>query len=234
MADLIVCHAPALLGAHYAVSFFGPCHHPFDCGLEIGKRYGIVLPSCRDDRGFIDQIDKVGSGKSCRQTGNGIEVERGIRGHAPDMYLQVIDPSFPVGLVHHDLTVKPSGSQQRLVEDLGPICCSEKNYARCRIEAVDFRQELIERLLLLVIAARGNVAAAAPERVEFVDEEDRWGGLSCLFKEASDTRRADAHKHLDEFRSGDREERHDATYSRAESQAAAAYAPIDDSGSVTA
>ena len=51
-----------------------------------------------------------------------------------------------------------------------------------RIEAVELGQELIERLLLLVVAAgiRADAAGAA-ERVELVDEDDRRApsGRAC-------------------------------------------------------
>ena len=68
---------------------------------------------------------------------------------------------------------------------------------------------MIERLLLLVVPARkGADAPGAAERVEFVDEDDRWRLLVCLLKQVSHPRRADADEHLDELRTGYREERH--------------------------
>ena len=65
-----------------------------------------------------------------------------------------------------------------------------------------------ERLLLLVVAAAAEGAAGAAERVELVDEDDRRRVLARLLEQVAHPRRADADEHLDEFRAGDREERH--------------------------
>src|SRR5438105_1111070 len=48
----------------------------------------------------------------------------------------------------------------------------------------------------------------APDRVDLIDEDDARRILLALFKQMADAAGADAHKHLDKIRSGDREERH--------------------------
>ena len=75
------------------------------------------------------------------------------------------------------------------------------------IEAVELGEQLVEGLLLLVVAAERAGSAAAPERVEFVDEDDAGRRLARLLEQIADARRPDADEHLDEFRAGDREER---------------------------
>ena len=72
---------------------------------------------------------------------------------------------------------------------------------------------MVKCLLLLVIAAESARRATAPEGVEFVNEDDARRGLSRLFKEIANPCGANAHKHLHEFGSGNREER-DARFAR--------------------
>src|SRR5882724_713716 len=77
-----------------------------------------------------------------------------------------------------------------------------------RIEAVQFDQQLVQRLLALVVAAERAGAARPAERVELVDEDDRRRLGPRLLEEIAHARRADADEHLDEFGAGDGKERH--------------------------
>ena len=78
------------------------------------------------------------------------------------------------------------------------------------VEAVHLGQDLVQRLLALVVAAaeagdpRGPRAA---DRVELVDEDDRRRGLLRLLEQVADARGADADDRLDELRGRHREER---------------------------
>src|SRR5262249_52339739 len=74
-----------------------------------------------------------------------------------------------------------------------------------RIEAVELGEQLVERLLLLVIAAECARHAAAPQRVEFVYEDDARRRAPCLLEKVADRRGADADEHLDKLRAGYRE-----------------------------
>ena len=111
--------------------------------------------------------------------------------------------------VHQHLPVEPSRAQQRRIEDLRPVGRGEQHDAASGVEAVQLDQELVQRLLLLVVSAgQGADAAGAAERVQLVDEDDGRRLLSRLLEQVAHARGADADEHLDEFRAGDREERH--------------------------
>ena len=75
-------------------------------------------------------------------------------------------------------------------------------------EAVHLDEQLIERLLALVIAAAEAGAAMAADRVDFIDEDDAGRVLLRLLEHVAHAAGADAHEHFDEVRAGDREERH--------------------------
>src|SRR5262249_36138750 len=73
--------------------------------------------------------------------------------------------------------------------------------------AVHLDEQLVQRLFALVIAAAEAGAAMAPDRVDFVDEDDAGRILLRLFEHVAYARGADADEHLDEVRAGNREER---------------------------
>ena len=79
------------------------------------------------------------------------------------------------------------GPQQRLVEDLRAVGRAEHDHRVPGLEPVHLREDLVERLLALVVAAAERVAggAAAPDRVELVDEDDRRRGFLGLLEEVA-------------------------------------------------
>src|SRR6202011_6128207 len=73
--------------------------------------------------------------------------------------------------------------------------------------AVHLDEQLVQRLLALVIATAETGAAMAADRVDLVDEDDAGRVLLRLLEHVAHARRADTDEHLDEVGAGDREER---------------------------
>jgi hypothetical protein len=92
--------------------------------------------------------------------------------------LEDAPPSLLVGRVDDHLAIEPPRPQQRLVEDVGPVRRGDHDHALPGVEAVHLGEDLVQRLLLLVVAAERHRAAAAPaDRIDLVDEDDRRGRL---------------------------------------------------------
>ena len=114
-----------------------------------------------------------------------------------------------VGGLHDDAAVEASRPQQRRVEHVDAVGRGEHDDGVGRLEAVHLGQDLVERLLALVVGA-GDVdrpLARAADRVELVDEDDRRRGGARLGEQVAHARGADADDRLDELRRRDREER---------------------------
>ena len=116
--------------------------------------------------------------------------------------------SLDVGLVDEHLPVEPAGAEQRRVEHLGAVGRAHDDDALARVEAVHLREQLIERLLALFVAADRALHADLAERVELVDEDDARRLGFGLLEQIADAGGADADEHLDELRSAQAEERH--------------------------
>ena len=113
-----------------------------------------------------------------------------------------------VGPVDDDLTVEAAGAEQRRVEDVGPVRRCDQDDVVLQLEPVHLDEELVQRLLALVVAAAEAGAAMAADRVDLVHEDDARRRLLRLLEQVAHARSADADEHLDEVRAGDREERH--------------------------
>ncbi len=122
------------------------------------------------------------------------------------MYLEDPLAAQPVGSVDHDLAIEPSRTQQGGVEDVGAVGGRDQNDEVLHLEAVHLDEQLVQRLLALVVAAAQTGAAVSADRVDFVHENDAGRDLFCLLKEIADARCADTDEHLDEIRTRDRKE----------------------------
>ncbi len=114
----------------------------------------------------------------------------------------------PVRESDSDLPVKAAGSQQGRVEHVRSIGSREDDDARLVVEAVHLDEQLVERLLALVVASAQACAALPPDRVDLVDEHDRRRGGLGLGEQVADAAGAYPHEQLHELRGGDAEERH--------------------------
>ena len=124
------------------------------------------------------------------------------------MHLEDLLAADDVGVRHHDLAVEAAGPQQRRIEHIGPVGRGDQDDALVRLEAVHLDQQLVQRLLALVVAAAEAGAAMAADRVDLVDEDDAGRVLLGLLEHVAHARGADADEHLDEIGAGDGEERH--------------------------
>lgn len=106
-----------------------------------------------------------------------------------------------------DLPVEAAGPQQRRVQDVRPVGGRDQDDAGPRVEPVHFDQQLVQRLLALVVPAAQARAALAAHGVDLVDEDDARVVLFGLVEQVAYPGRADTDEHLDEVRAGDGEER---------------------------
>ena len=124
------------------------------------------------------------------------------------VHLQDLLAAAAVGAVDDDLPVEASGAKQRRVEDVGAVRRRDQDDVVLQLEPVHLDEELVQRLLALVVAAAEAGAAMAADRVDLVHEDDARRRLLRLLEQVAHARGADADEHLDEVGAGDREERH--------------------------
>ena len=127
------------------------------------------------------------------------QIHVGGEAHALGVHAQDRFAAALVGLVDEHLAIETSGPQQRGVEDLGSVRRAHDDDAFARIEAVHFREQLIERLLALFVAAHRTLNTSLAEGIELVDEDDARSLGLRLREQIAHARRADADEHLDEF-----------------------------------
>ncbi len=103
---------------------------------------------------------------------------------------------------------KRPGRKQRRIEHVGAIGGGQHDDGFGLAEAVHLAEDLIERLLALVVTAAQAGAADAADGVDFVDEQDAGRGFLGRLEHVANAAGADADEHLNELGAADREERH--------------------------
>ena len=205
VARLVVGGAHAVGVGHHHLPL-GPEQDFLDRVGEVALLHLRVFAAGGEERGLVDQQGDVGAGRAGDRRRDPLQVDVIGQGHAAGVDLEDRDPAVPIRRVDRDAAVETARPQQRLVEDLGTVGRAEHDHVGAGLEAVHLGEDLVERLLALVVPARepGDVARTRPsDRVELVDEDDRRGGLFGLFEEIADARGADADDRLDELRGRD-------------------------------
>ena len=128
--------------------------------------------------------------------------------HLAHVNFQDLFAADHVRIRHHDLTVEAARPQQCRVEHVRPVGGGDQDDAFIGFKAVHLDEQLVERLLALVVAAAEAGAAMTADCVDFVDEDDAGRILLRLLEHVAYAAGADADEHLDEVRAGDGEERH--------------------------
>ena len=119
------------------------------------------------------------------------------------MHLEDLLAALDVGQAHIDAPVKAAGTQKRVIENVGTVRGRHDDDAGVVSEAVHLHEELVERLLALVVAAAETAAALTADRIDLIDEDDRGGHLFGLLEQVAHTAGADADIELHEVGAGD-------------------------------
>ena len=200
-----------------------------DLLLVIGQHRGLALLSCDDDlhrllkiilRGalatladstqgaLIDDVGQVGTRSAGRGAGNRGQVDRRLRLHALCMQLEDVLAASQVGQLNRNAAVKTTGAQQGRVKAVGAVGSGEDDDTLMVIEAVHLGQQLVERLLALVVAAKAAAIALLADGIDLIDKDNARGLFLGLLKQITHLGSATADEHLDELGARNAKERH--------------------------
>ena len=209
VARLVVGDHTLLLVGDDLILAFEAAHDAVDGCQEVLLRNEFLVVARSDQRGFVADICNVGTRESGGLAGQERPVELRIELQRTQVDVENLLTFLDVGQSHLDLAVETAGAHQRLVEDVGTVRGRKDDHARIGLEAVHLREELVKRILTLVVAREpGILAAGAADGVNLVDENDARRLLLGLFEQVADTRSTHADEHLHEVGTRNREERH--------------------------
>src|SRR3989344_1708634 len=156
---------------------------------------------------FVYKIFEIGSGKTWRALGNMAQTDTRFKRLPFCMNLENRLALFDVWKIQNDSPVKPARAQERGVENVGTIGRRYDNALFSPLKTVHLNENLVERLLALVMPAAKTGAAMAPDRIDLVDKNNRRSGFLCRAKQITHTRGPDTDKHQKKSRRKNMEKR---------------------------
>ncbi len=141
----------------------------------------------REQRGLVHQIREIAPEKP----GVPRAIERRSTAGASDLagvHAQDRFAALDVGVADHDLAIEAARAEQRRIEDVLAVRGGNHDDALVGFEAVHLDEQLVERLLALLVAER-IAAAAAADGVELVDEDDAGLWRRGVAEQPADARR---------------------------------------------
>ncbi len=154
------------------------------------------------------RLARSAPGEARRLLGEDLQLDGGVERLVAGVHLEDGAATADVGAVEHHVAVEATGAEQRGIEDVGAVGGGDDDDVRGRLEAVHLDEQLVERLLALVVTAAEAGAALAADGVDLIDEDDAGRVLLGLVEQVAHAAGADPDEHLDELRAADAEERH--------------------------
>ena len=200
MPHLVIGHGFPLLRIEHTVLPFQAGHDALDGDGEVLQLHSLRLAPRRVQRCFVHEIGQISAGKAGGQRRHLFQIYTVGQGDLLDMDLQDIQATFLVGTVHQHLTVEATGAKQGLIEDFGAVGGGEDDQPDRAVEAIHFGEQLVQRLLTLVVSAgRSSDTACAAQRIQFINEDDRRRLPAGLLEQVAHARRPHADEHLDKL-----------------------------------
>src|SRR5581483_663372 len=134
--------------------------------------------------GLVGEVAQVGADETGGLRRDLVEVDVGREWDVLRVDAQDRGAATAVRRMHVDAPVEAPRSQQRLVEHVSAVRGRKDDDAHARVEPVHLGEDLVQRLLLLVVAPDPDRGRAAPTNgVELVDEDDCGRRGACLLEE---------------------------------------------------
>ena len=207
VTDLMVCGGLQVFCGDNAAALFGTVEYALDSFVDIRNTDGIMPVADGKNSGLVKDVLKVSARTARGELSYLVKIHIRLKGLLPRVYLKDLLPALDVGIVDRYLAVKPAGTQQRGVENIGAVGRRNDDNALAVGETVHFDEQLIEGLLTLIVSAAEACAAGSADCVDLINKYDCRSASLCRLEQVTNTAGADAYIQLQELRSADGEER---------------------------
>ncbi len=124
------------------------------------------------------------------------------------MYPQDLFASFNVRQIYGDLAIEAARPEKSRVQNIRAIRGRDNDHTFLSIESIHLHQQCVERLLSFVMSTAQTVATMTSDCVNLINEYDARRRFLSLFEHVSHPGSAHTHKHLNEVRAANAEERY--------------------------
>ena len=138
--------------------------------FEIFMRDRLLIHARRIQRGFVDQIREIGARESRRASRDDGDIDIFSQRNLSNVNRKDSFAAFDVGPGTTTRRSKRPGRKQCRIENVRPVGCCNQDDAFVGFKAVHLDEQLVQRLLALIMSAAEACAAMPSDRVDFIDE----------------------------------------------------------------
>ena len=109
--------------------------------------------ACRKDRRLVQEVGKICARKTARHARDNLKVYFGRKRFVARMHLQDLFAPLYVGQVDINLSVKASGTEQCVIENVGTVGRRHNDNSLVGLEAVHLNENLVQGLFAFVVSA---------------------------------------------------------------------------------
>jgi hypothetical protein len=175
---------PLRLGQHHAATL-GAEHDLVLRVLEVRHVDLVTVAARGEERALIDQVREVRATHPRRALGEHLDLDVVADRDLPQMHAQDAFAPLDVRRVNDDLPVEAARTEQRGVEHIRTVRRGQQDHAVVRLEAVHLDEQLVERLLALVVSAAETGAPMTADGIDLVDEDDARRVCLALLEEVA-------------------------------------------------
>ena len=181
MAHLVVGNQTFFRLGQHGVLLLRAGNHRIDGGHQVLLIHRLTAHADRPQGSLIDKVGQVRADAAGSCLGDLLQVYIFAELDLPGMDLQGIQTALKIGAVHNDPAVKTAGTKQCLIQDLRTVGGCQAHDALGGIEAVNFCQQLVQRLFLLGVGAIAAVAGTT-HRIDLINKDNvhEYAPVGCL------------------------------------------------------
>src|SRR5262249_12958205 len=147
-------------------------HDAHDPLLQLLLLDDLLAAARRQQRSLVDEVREIRAGEARSTGGKRVEVDLRCQRLALRVHLEDLAAAETVGPVDDDLAIETARAQERRVEDVGAVRRGDEDDVVLHLEAVHLDEQLVERLLALVVSAAETGATMTADGVDLVHEDD--------------------------------------------------------------
>jgi hypothetical protein len=131
---------------------FGAEHDPLERACEVGHPHLLVLAPGGEEGRLVGEIREVGAHHPRARGRQPVEVDVGGKRDVAGVNPEDQPASHPVRSLHRDPAIEASRAEECRIEHVGAVRRPDHDDAGGRVEPVHLGQDLVQRLLPLVVA----------------------------------------------------------------------------------
>ena len=208
VAALVVGNRGALGLGHNATLALRSGNHALHRFLDLVHRDHGTVAAGSQQRRLVEQVRQIGAGKANGHLGELLKLNVLVHRLVLGVHAQNLLATLNIRTVDRHLAVKTAGTQQRRIQNVGAVGGGNQDDRLALLKTVHLDQQLVERLLALVVAATQAGSALTSHSIDLIDKDDRRGLGLGLLKEVAHAAGTDAHEHLDKVGTRNAKERY--------------------------